>query len=57
MNTKEKKTKIKTFQVSEETHLLVMQYCKANSLKANDFVSKLLSKTIRSLNGKKQTTA
>lgn len=55
MNNKEQKTKIKTFQVSEETHLLVMQYCKTNSLKANDFVSKLLSKTIRSLNEQQST--
>lgn len=55
MNNKEQKSKIKTFQVSEETHLLVMQYCKTNSLKANDFVSKLLSKTIRGLNEQQPT--
>ena len=47
---KEQKEKIKTFQVSIETHETVMKYCKDNSLKANDFVSKLLLKTIRSLN-------
>ncbi len=48
----EQKEKVKTFQVSIETHKEVMNYCKENSLKANDFVSKLLSKTIRSLNAK-----
>lgn len=44
------KNKIKTFQVSELTHSEVMKFCKENSLKANDFVDKLLLKTIRNLN-------
>lgn len=50
---REQKDKVKTFQVSVETHKEVMKYCKENSLKANDFVSKLLLKTIRSLNESK----
>ena len=52
----EQKEKVKTFQVSIETHKEVMNYCKENSLKANDFVSKLLSKTIRSLNESNKST-
>lgn len=50
MNKMNQKDKIKTFQVSLETHEEVINYCKRNSLKVNDFVSKLLLKTIRSLN-------
>lgn len=56
MNNKEQKDKIKTFQVSYETHEEVIKYCKLNSLKVNDFVSKLLLKTIRSLNEQQSTT-
>ncbi len=42
--------KVKTFQVSEDAHKLVMDYCKKYSLKANGFVENLLTKSIRSLN-------
>jgi hypothetical protein len=41
--------KVKTFLVSQNTHAEIMKYCKENSLKANDFVDKLLLKSIRSL--------
>lgn len=50
MKTKKKIDKLKTFRVTEEAHDVVMQYCDENSLKANDFVGKLLIKTIRNLN-------
>jgi len=52
----EQKDKVKTFQVSIESHNEVMKYCKENSLKANDFVSKLLLKTIRNLNEQRKLT-
>lgn len=42
--------KVKTFLVSQTTHAEIMRYCKEHSLKANDFVDKLLLKTIRNLN-------
>lgn len=41
--------KIKTLQISEETHIVIVQYCNANSLKINLFVDKLLSSTMRNL--------
>lgn len=41
---------VKTFRVNLETHQEVISYCKKHSLKINDFVSKLLLKTIRNLN-------
>lgn len=50
--------KVKTFLVSQLTHGEIMKYCKEHSLKANDFVDKLLLKTIRHLNesNKQQST-
>ncbi len=46
----EKQTdELKTLRVSVETHSALVIYCKQNSLKVNDFVSKLLLKTIRKL--------
>jgi hypothetical protein len=46
---------VKTFQVTELTHSEIISYCKKNSLKVNDFVDKLLLKTIRSLNDREIT--
>lgn len=46
----EKQTdELKTLRVSAETHSALVTYCKKNSFKVNDFVSKLLLKTIRKL--------
>lgn len=47
MNLEKKKTK--SFQLNEETHVAIINYCKRNSLKVNDFASKLLLKTIMEL--------
>lgn len=41
--------KVKTIQISEETHTILVNYCNENSLKINLFVDKVLSNTIRSL--------
>ena len=47
--------KIKTFQVSEDTHKLVADYCNDNSLKINPFVDKLLTNVMRNLNEKQKS--
>ena len=47
---KQEQEQVKTFRVNLETHQEVISYCKKHSLKINDFVSKLLLKTIRNLN-------
>ena len=41
--------KVKTIQISEQTHTEIVKYCNENSLKINLFVDKILSNTIRSL--------
>jgi hypothetical protein len=41
--------KVKTIQISEQTHSEIVKYCNENSLKINLFVDKILSNTIRSL--------
>lgn len=41
--------KVKTVQISEDTHELLVKYCNEQGLKINVFVDKTLSNTIRSL--------
>lgn len=42
--------KVKTIQISEQTHSYILKYCNDNSLKLSQFVDKLLTNAIRSLN-------
>lgn len=49
MKEESKREGLKTIRVSNETHKALVEYCKKNSLKVNDFSSKLLLKTIRNL--------
>lgn len=47
--------KMKTLQISEQTHTELVNYCNENSLKITLFVDKILSNTIRGLNERKET--
>lgn len=47
--------KVKTFQVKEETHRIIVKYCADNSLKINLFVDKLLLNAIRNINDRENT--